>query len=159
MKWTPAFFFRGLVFKYRPRNRLYWLSFLVVLLSASKTNVGLLPPIMSRQFRPHFIFLFSIHFTVLCYKLPVAVAQWSKEWTVLAHLDAGIVGSNPPRDVDVYVYVYVYSVFVLSCVGRGLAMSWSLIQGVLPTVLDKETEVKRKVSWMLHAPGGVKKSN
>jgi hypothetical protein len=25
--------------------------------------------------------------------------------------------------MDVYVYVYVYSMFVLSCVGRGLAMS------------------------------------
>jgi hypothetical protein len=24
--------------------------------------------------------------------------------------------------MDVYVYVYVYSMFVLSCVGRGLAM-------------------------------------
>jgi hypothetical protein len=49
------------------------------------------------------------------------------------------------------VYVYVYSVFVLSCVDRGLAMSQSLVQGVLPTVLDKETEVKREVSWMSHA--------
>jgi hypothetical protein len=63
------------------------------------------------------------------------VAEWSKTWTVLARLDAGIVGSNPTRDV--------YSMSVLSCVGRGLAMSWSLVQGVLPTVLDKETEVKR----------------
>jgi hypothetical protein len=34
--------------------------------------------------------------------------------------------------MDAYVYVYVYSMFVLSC----LAMSWSLVQGVLPTVLD-----------------------
>jgi hypothetical protein len=58
--------------------------------------------------------------------------------------------------MDVYVYVYVYSMFVLSCVGRCLAMSWSLIQGVLPTVLDKETEVKREVSWMPHAPTGAK---
>jgi hypothetical protein len=58
--------------------------------------------------------------------------------------------------MDVYVYVYVYSMFVLSCVGRGLAMSWSLIQGVLPTVLDKETEVKREVSWMPYAPVGAK---
>jgi hypothetical protein len=57
-------------------------------------------------------------------------------WTVLARLDAEIVGSNPIRGIDVYVYVYIYSVFVLSCVGRGLAMSWSLVQGVLPTVLD-----------------------
>jgi hypothetical protein len=54
-------------------------------------------------------------------------------WTVLARLDAGIVGSNPTRGKD--VYVYVYSMFVLSFVGRGLAMSWSLVQGVLPTVL------------------------
>jgi hypothetical protein len=38
--------------------------------------------------------------------------------------------------VDVYMYVYVYAMFVLSCVGRGLSMSWSLVQGVLPTVLD-----------------------
>jgi hypothetical protein len=53
--------------------------------------------------------------------------------------------------------VYVYSMFVLSCVGRGLAMSWSLVQGVLPTVLDNETEVKRKVSWTPHAPVGAKK--
>jgi hypothetical protein len=33
--------------------------------------------------------------------------------------------------MDVYVYVYVYSMLALSCVGRGLAMSWSLVQGVL----------------------------
>jgi hypothetical protein len=72
--------------------------------------------------------------------------------SVLARLDAGIVGSNPTRCMDVYVYVYVYSMFVLSSIGRGLAMSWSLVQGILPTVLDKETEVKRKVSWMPHAP-------
>jgi hypothetical protein len=81
----------------------------------------------------------------------------SKAWTVLARLDAGIVGSNPTRGTDVYVYVYVYSMFVLSCVGRGLAMSWSLVQGVLPTVLDKETEMKQEVSWMPHAPVGAKK--
>jgi hypothetical protein len=31
----------------------------------------------------------------------------------MARLDAGIVGSNPTRGMDVYVYVYVYSVFVL----------------------------------------------
>jgi hypothetical protein len=56
----------------------------------------------------------------------------------------------------VYVYLYVYSVFMLACVGRGLAMSWSLVQGVLPTVLDKETEVKREVSWMPHVSVGAK---
>jgi hypothetical protein len=47
--------------------------------------------------------------------------------------------------MEVYVYVCFYSMFVLSCVGRGLAMSWSLVQGVLLTALDTETEVKREV--------------
>jgi hypothetical protein len=36
-------------------------------------------------------------------------------------------------------------------------MSSSLVQGVLPTVIDKETEVKREVSWMPHAPVGTQK--
>jgi hypothetical protein len=54
----------------------------------------------------------------------------------LARLDAGIVGSNPTRGMDVYMYVYVYSMFVLSFVSRSLAMSSSLVQGVLPTVPD-----------------------
>jgi hypothetical protein len=40
-----------------------------------------------------------------------------------ARLDARVVGSNSTRGMDVYVYVYVYSMFVLPCVGRGLAMS------------------------------------
>jgi hypothetical protein len=61
--------------------------------------------------------------------MPVVVAEWSKAWTVLARLDAGIIGSNSTRGMD--VYVYVYSMFVLSYIGRGLVMSWSLIQGVL----------------------------
>jgi hypothetical protein len=54
---------------------------------------------------------------------PVTVVEWSRAQTVLARSDAGIVGSNPTRGMDVYVYVYVYSMFVLSCVGRGLVMS------------------------------------
>jgi hypothetical protein len=58
-----------------------------------------------------------------CSQPPVPVAESSKALTVLAPLDAGIVVSNPTRGIDVYVYVYVYSMFVLSCVGRGLAMS------------------------------------
>jgi hypothetical protein len=44
------------------------------------------------------------------------------------------------------MFVYVYSVFVL---GSGLAIGWLLIQGVLPTVLDLETEVKQ----MFHGGG------
>jgi hypothetical protein len=45
--------------------------------------------------------------------------------------------------------VCVYSVFVLD---SGLATGWSLVQGVLPNVLDQETEVKRSVSRMPYAP-------
>jgi hypothetical protein len=63
----------------------------------------------------------------------VAVAEWSTAWIVLARLDAGIVGSDPTRGKVVYMYVY-YFMFVFSYVGRGPAMSWSLIQGVLPCV-------------------------
>jgi hypothetical protein len=55
--------------------------------------------------------------------LTVTVAEWSKAYTILGRLDAAIVDSNPTRGMDVYVYVYVCSMFVLSCVGRGLAMS------------------------------------
>jgi hypothetical protein len=61
--------------------------------------------------------------------LPITVAARSKAWTVFARSNAGIVGSNPTRGMD----VCVYSVFVL---GSGLATGWSLVQGVLPSVLD-----------------------
>jgi hypothetical protein len=47
--------------------------------------------------------------------------------------------------------VCVYSVFVL---GIGLATDWSPVRGVLPTVLDQETEVKRSFSRMPYAPSG-----
>jgi hypothetical protein len=40
------------------------------------------------------------------------VAEWSRAW--------------------MFMCIYIYSMLVLSCVGRGLAMSWSLIQGGLP---------------------------
>jgi hypothetical protein len=101
--------------------------------------------------------MFCSFYKILRLILPVTVGSWSKAWTISNRLDAGIVGSNPTRGMNVYVCVYVYSMFLLSCVGRGLAMSWSLIQGVLPTVLDRETEVKREVSRMTHAPVGAKK--
>jgi hypothetical protein len=32
------------------------------------------------------------------------------------------------------MFVCAHSLFVLSCVGSGLATGWSLVQGVLPTV-------------------------
>jgi hypothetical protein len=46
--------------------------------------------------------------------MPIRVAARSKAWTLFARSDAGIVGLNPTRGMD--VCVCVYSVFVLSCV-------------------------------------------
>jgi hypothetical protein len=57
------------------------------------------------------------------------VAERSKAWTVFAHSDAGIVGSNLTQGMNVSC-VYVYSVYL----GRGLATGRSLVQGVLPVV-------------------------
>jgi hypothetical protein len=58
--------------------------------------------------------------------MPITVAARSKAWTMFARSNAGFVGSNPSQGTD--VFVRVYSVFVLSCVGSGLATGWSLVQ-------------------------------
>jgi hypothetical protein len=57
-----------------------------------------------------------------------------------ARSNAGIVGSNPTHGMD--VCVCVYSLFVLSCVGSGLAMDWSLVQGTL--LCKKITRLKKR---------------
>jgi hypothetical protein len=49
----------------------------------------------------------------------------------LGRLVAGIVGLNPAQGMD--VCPLSFSV-VLSCVGRGLATGWLLVEGVLPYV-------------------------
>jgi hypothetical protein len=56
----------------------------------------------------------------------VKVAAWSKAWTVFAHLNAGIVGSNPTQSMD--ICVRLFCVCVVLCVGNGFAMVWSPIQ-------------------------------
>jgi hypothetical protein len=61
--------------------------------------------------------------------LPITVAARSQAWTAFARLDAGIVGSNPTRGMD--VYVRLFCVCVALCLGRGFAASWLLVQGVL----------------------------
>jgi hypothetical protein len=82
---------------------------------------------------------------------PVTVAKQSKALIVFARADAGTVGSNPTHAMDVYC---LCCVFILLCLytSRGLATSWSPVQGVLPAVLDLVTEVKRKVSWRRPRP-------
>jgi hypothetical protein len=62
--------------------------------------------------------------------LPVTVAVQTKAWNVFALSNTGIVGSIPTQDMN---FCLVYSALVF---GSGLAMGWSPVQGVLPTVLD-----------------------
>jgi hypothetical protein len=62
---------------------------------------------------------------------PAPIAARSKTRTVFGRSETGIVGSNPTRDKDVCPR---FSVFVFSCVGRGLAAGRSPVQGVLLTV-------------------------
>jgi hypothetical protein len=77
--------------------------------------------------------------TVRIVEEPITVAATSKAWIVFARSNTGIVHSNPTRGVD--VCVCVYSVCVVLFLGSGLAMGWSPVQGVLPTVYRiKKTE-------------------
>jgi hypothetical protein len=64
--------------------------------------------------------------------LPTPVAARSKAWNVFVRSNTGILGSNPTRGMNVCVRLFY--VCVVLCVGSGLAMGWSPVQGVLPTV-------------------------
>jgi hypothetical protein len=76
---------------------------------------------------------------------PTTVVARSKARTVFATSNAGSVGSNPTRSMD--VCVRLFCVCVVLCVGSGLAMGSSLVQGLLPTVQkDQETETERPKS-------------
>jgi hypothetical protein len=63
-------------------------------------------------------------------------SQWpaarSKAWTVFAHSNIGIMGSNPTQSMDVCLRLFFVCVDL--CVGSGLATGWSPVQGTLPTV-------------------------
>jgi hypothetical protein len=65
-------------------------------------------------------------------KEPTIVAAGSKAWTVFTRSNTGNVASNPSHDIDVCVRLFCVSVVLR--VGSGLAMGWSPVQGVLPTV-------------------------
>jgi hypothetical protein len=63
---------------------------------------------------------------------PITVAAWSKAWTAFARSNSGVISSNPTRGMD--VCVRLLCVCVVLCVGSGLAMGWSPVQEILPTV-------------------------
>jgi hypothetical protein len=56
----------------------------------------------------------------------------SKGWTIFARSNTGIMRSNPTWGMD--VSVCLVCVCVVLRVGSALAMGWSTVQGVLPTV-------------------------
>jgi hypothetical protein len=60
--------------------------------------------------------------------VPITVAALSKVWTVFPCSNAGIMGSNPAQGMDVRLCLFCV------CIGSGLAMGWSPVQGVLPTL-------------------------
>jgi hypothetical protein len=78
--------------------------------------------------------------TELC-EVPTTVAAQSKEWTVFARSNTGIVGSNPTWGMDVCVRLFY--VCVVLCVGSGLATGSSPAQGILPTMY-KSNKLKKR---------------
>jgi hypothetical protein len=64
-------------------------------------------------------------------------SQWPRGLRHEMSSPAWTLGSWVRIPLEAWMFVYVYSVFVLSCVGSGLAKGWSPVQGVLPIVLIK----------------------
>jgi hypothetical protein len=68
------------------------------------------------------------------FSMPVTVAERSRACNVFARSEAEIVVSNPTQGMDVWCVCAFFCVCVVLCLGRGLATSWSPVQGVLPSV-------------------------
>jgi hypothetical protein len=79
--------------------------------------------------------------------------------------DLSSLAQTPGPWVRIPLWAWMFSVcccvFLCLCTGRGLATSWSPVQGVLPTVLDRVTEVKQKfhgggqgLNWAVEPKGG-----
>jgi hypothetical protein len=70
-------------------------------------------------------------------KVSNTVAARSKAWTLFASRTPGLTIRIP---VKALMSVCVYSVFVLSCVGRGLVIGWSIVkESYRPCKEDYET--------------------
>jgi hypothetical protein len=61
-------------------------------------------------------------------------SQWPRGLRHEMSSPARTLGTWVRNPLETWTFVCVYSVFMLSCVGSGLATGWSLVQGVLPTV-------------------------
>jgi hypothetical protein len=71
--------------------------------------------------------------------MTITMAAPSKAWTVFVRSNAGIVGSDSTKGMD--VCVCLFCVCIVSCLAKG----WSAVQGVLSTVLGLRnwSETKR----------------
>jgi hypothetical protein len=90
-----------------------------------------------------YIRLYSILRNYLCNFI---IHFWSRSPSGLRH-ELSSLARTPGLWVRIPLRTRMFScvyVFLCLCTGRGLATSWSPIQGVLPTALDLVTEVKRK---------------
>jgi hypothetical protein len=107
------------------RNQLQWKRYARLSLTRSSSVSCWCPNIC--------YLLLVFYFTTLSVaQMPITVAAGSKTWIVFARLDAVIVGLNPTWGME--VCVLLFCVYVVRCVGRGLATGWSPVQGVLPNV-------------------------
>jgi hypothetical protein len=83
------------------------------------------------------------------YLMPIIVAARSQAWTIFAHSNTGVVGSNSTRGMN--ICVHVFCVCVVLCAGSGLATGWSPVQWILPTVYRIKKLKKRSVSKGLYS--------
>jgi hypothetical protein len=134
---------------------LSWLRFFVLLLSHSRQ----MPDIIWIKSQPlhceSFVILHSLetyHLTLYKYSLAtdcilksptkiINTSYYSSRWSQWLHslrhemsLPAGTLGSWVWIPLKAWMSVCICSVFFLSCVSSSLSISWSPIQGILPTV-------------------------
>jgi hypothetical protein len=71
--------------------------------------------------------------------MPITVTLQSKTWTVFAHSNTGIMGSNPTWGMD--VCVCLFCIYAALYAGSGIATVWSPSpRSPTDCVKDQETE-------------------
>jgi hypothetical protein len=73
-------------------------------------------------------------------EIPITAATRCETWTVSAHSNTGISGSNLTRDMDVWMRFFCLRTVL--CVGRGLMTGWSSLQGVISTIYKYKKLIK-----------------
>jgi hypothetical protein len=117
------------------RVRAYWINLLHPFSEYAEDEVGrfLRNTGTSQQIRRK-LFYNSIHCNnIIGYirEMLITVAAKCNAWTVFAHSNTGIVGSNPTRGMDICALLFCLCAV---CVDSGIATSWSPVQEILQTV-------------------------